>query len=277
MSSRTKTHKANKTPITTEDITMPEPTVKDIYEYIDSIAPFAIQESYDNSGLNIGRWGASVSRVLVALDASPSVVNDALSLGADLIVTHHPVIFDPVRQIDLDSTVGRLAAGGISVISSHTCFDSAVMNRILCEKLGLTLSDDLTIEGGVPMGCICSTEPVSADELANSTAKRLGCPAVRYNKASETVSRIAVCSGSGGSLLPVVIARGCDCFITGDVKHNIFIDAAAAGVTVMDAGHYHTEAIFCEYMNSTLSGQFPGLSVEIAPSEKAPFETAFGN
>ena len=242
------------------------PTVKEIYEYIDTIAPFSLQESYDNSGLNIGRPNASVSHILVALDATSAVVDDAVKLGAELIVTHHPVIFEPFRQLDLDSVVGKLAAGGISVISSHTCFDSAVMNRILCEKLGLVISDVLSEEGGTPIGCICAADAVPTDELAKVTAKALGCSTLRYNKASDTVSRIAVCSGSGGSLLSEVIARGCDCFITGDVKHNVFIDADAAGVTVMDAGHYHTEVIFCEYMRSALSGQFPDIIIETAPS-----------
>lgn len=243
-------------------------TVKDIYEHINSIAPFRLQEDYDNSGLNIGSMSAVVTSVLTALDATADVVTDAERLGAQLIVTHHPVIFDPLRRIDFDSVQGRLARAGISLISAHTSFDSAVMNDILCEKLGLKPEKPLRVDNSVPIGYFCSDVGSTPAELAKRVSKALGNSCIRFNDMGGTVHKAAVCSGSGGSFLPDVIAEKADCLITGDVKHNVFVDAFNAGVTVIDAGHYHTEVIFCEYMQRSLREAFPGLSVSIAPSER---------
>lgn len=243
-------------------------TVRDIYAHIDSAAPFRDQESYDNSGLNIGCSDAEVTTVLTALDATADVVSDAERLGAQLVVTHHPVIFDPLRQISFDSVQGRLARAGISLIAAHTSFDSAVMNDILCEKLGLRPEKPLSVDNGVPIGYFCDNVGLSPSELAKKIGTALGNTCVRFNDMGGTVRKAAVCSGSGGSFLPEVIAEKADCLITGDVKHNVFVDAYNAGVTVIDAGHYHTEVIFCEYMQKMLSSAFPELDVITAPSER---------
>ncbi len=243
-------------------------TVKDIYSYIDKIAPFENQESYDNSGINIGWNGDEVKAALIALDATSDVVRDAEQLGAQLIITHHPVIFDPIKQISFKSVAGRLAFDGISVISAHTSFDSAKLNDILCEKLGLIPTEPLRVENGVPMGYICECANMTPERLVTRIQSALGTTCVRYNNMGGEINRTAVVSGSGGSFLPDVIAKNVDCLITGDVKHNVFIDAYNAGVMVIDAGHYHTEEIFCEYMRSVLSDKFPEVHFEIAPSEK---------
>ena len=243
-------------------------TVKDVFEHINAAAPFKDQESYDNSGLNIGRMDEEVTTVLTALDATADVVSDAERLGAQLIVTHHPVIFDPIKQIELHSVQGRLARAGISLIAAHTSFDSAVMNDILCERLGLVPEKPLRVDNGVPIGYFCSNVELSPAELAERIASALGNTCIRFNDMGGVVRKAAVCSGSGGSFLPDVIAEKADCLITGDVKHNVFVDAFNAGVTVIDAGHYHTEVIFCEYMQKSLSEAFPELNVITAPSER---------
>ena len=243
-------------------------TVKDIYDYIDKIAPFKDQESYDNSGLNIGWGDDDVKSALIALDATSDVVRDAEQIGAQLIITHHPVIFDPIRQIDFRSVAGRLAFDGISVISAHTSFDSAKMNDILCDKLQLIPTEPLKVENGVPTGYICECANMTPERLVTRIQAALGTTCVRYNNMGGEINRTAVCSGSGGSLLPDVIAKNVDCLITGDVKHNVFIDAYNAGVMVIDAGHYHAEEIFCEYMRNVLSEKFPGVHFEVAPSER---------
>ena len=243
-------------------------TVRDIYDHIDSIAPFKYQESYDNSGMNIGCMDAEVKTVLTALDATADVVSDAERLGAQLIVTHHPVIFDPLRQIEFRSVQGRLAGAGISLIAAHTSFDSAVMNNILCEIIGLVPEKPLRVDNGVPIGFFCDNVDLTPSELAGKVAAALGNSCVRFNDMGGKVKKAAVCSGSGGSFLPDVIAEKADCLITGDVKHNVFVDAFNAGVTVIDAGHYHTEVIFCDYMQRSLAGAFPELNILTAPSER---------
>lgn len=243
-------------------------TVKDIYNYIDKIAPFKDQEDYDNSGINIGWGDDEVKAALIALDATSDVVRDAEQMGAQLIVTHHPVIFDAIKQISFKSVAGRLAFDGINVISAHTSFDSAKMNDLLCDKLNLIPTEPLRVENGVPMGYICECANMSPERLVTRIQAALGTTCVRYNNMGGEINRTAVCSGSGGSFLKDVIAKNVDCLITGDVKHSVFVEAYNAGVMVIDAGHYHTEEIFCEYMRSILSEKFPDVTFAVAPSEK---------
>ncbi|MBR1862993.1 MAG: Nif3-like dinuclear metal center hexameric protein [Ruminococcus sp.] len=254
---------------------MEEVRVGDVYDLIDSIAPFGIQESWDNSGLCVGARDRAVKKITVALDCTADVAREAAEKGSELIVTHHPVIFRAIKKLDLDSVVGTLAGAGLSVICAHTNFDSAVMNRLLCEKLGLTPEGPLAVENGTEMGCVCSCGSIGSRELAERIKNALGNRVVRFNGLNERakgrendIRKIAVCSGSGGSFLGEVIAGGCGAFITGDVKHDVFIDAYNEGVVVFDAGHFYTEDIFCEYMCEKLAQSFPGVRVEKASCDR---------
>ena len=242
-------------------------TAGEVYAFIEEIAPFRLQESYDNSGLCVGNKGRKADKILLSLDCTIDVAREAADTGADLIVTHHPVIFRGIKKLDPDSVVGVLVRNDISVISAHTNFDSAVMNDILCKKLGLTPIDCIAEENGAKMGCICEHGGVTAETLADICKEKLGCPTVRYDKANDgLLKRIAVCSGSGGSFLGEVLSKGCDGYITGDVKHDIFVDAYNAGLVVFDAGHFYTEDIFCEYMQGLLKERFPDADISIAKS-----------
>ena len=242
-------------------------TAGEVYAFIEEIAPFRLQESYDNSGLCVGNKGRKADKILLSLDCTIDVAREAADTGADLIVTHHPVIFRGIKKLDPDSVVGVLVRNDISVISAHTNFDSAVMNDILCKKLGLTPIDCIAEENGAKIGCICEHEGVTAEALADICKEKLGCPTVRYDKANDgLLKRIAVCSGSGGSFLGEVLSKGCDGYITGDVKHDIFVDAYNAGLVVFDAGHFYTEDIFCEYMQGLLKERFPDADISIAKS-----------
>ncbi len=244
--------------------------IRDIYEYINSIAPYSLQEGYDNSGINVCFNDTPISRVLIALDITNEVIDEAVSKNAQLILTHHPVIFRGIKLLDSQSAAARLCMAGISALSAHTNFDSAVMNRVLCDKLGLTPDDTpLALEGSTPIGCICNISGgIAADELAQRIKNALGCTALRYNREKERIYSAAVCSGSGGSLLKDALAKGADALITGDVKHDVFIDAHNAGFTVFDAGHFHTENIFCEYMQKELSAKFAEVEFIAAQSSR---------
>ena len=247
-------------------------TIKDIYNYINSIAPYSLQESYDNSGLCVGNGRAEVTKALIALDVTNDIIAEAKDKGAQLIITHHPVIFRALKAIDPETVVGKLLVNGIGSVSAHTNFDSALMNEILCKKLGLVPVEPICEENGVPMGCICALEQeLTAKELAKRIQSSLGNVVVRYNDLDKTaqyegrkITRAAVCSGSGGSFWRDAQAKGCDALITGDVKHDVFIDAQNEGFCVFDAGHFHTENIFCEYMQSELSKQFKDVKFEVA-------------
>ena len=247
-------------------------TVKDIYEYINEIAPYCMQESYDNSGLCVGNGKMQVTKALVALDVTKDIIAETKQKGAQLIITHHPVIFRALKAIDPETVVGMLLSCGIASVSAHTNFDSALMNEILCRQLDMCPSEPLTEEHGVPMGCVCELEnAVSADDLARHIKKKLGNTVVRYNDLDKTaqygggkLTKVAVCSGSGGSFWRDALAKDCGALITGDVKHDIFIDAQNEGFCVIDAGHFHTENIFCEYMKTRLSEQFKDVEFEVS-------------
>lgn len=244
--------------------------VRDIYKYIDEIAPFSLQAGYDNSGLIVGNAYYGVKTVLTALDITNDIIADAEELGAELIVTHHPPIFRAIKRIDTETPIGSLMMNGISVISAHTSFDNAKggMNDILCETLGLVPDRPLAVEDGVPVGYICSCAPISPEDMAEKIKAALGCDVVRYNDMGGKIETVAVCSGSGGSLLADALSNEVDAYITGDVKHDVFIDAYNAGLTVFDAGHFHTEDIFCDYMAEKLKERFPELTVIKAPGDR---------
>ena len=244
--------------------------VRDIYNYINELAPFSAQAGYDNSGLIVGNAYYGVKTVLTALDITNDIIADAEELGAELIVTHHPPIFRAIKRIDTETPIGSLMMNGISVISAHTSFDSAQggMNDLLCDKLGLTPDRPLAYEDGVPAGYICNCAPISPEDMGEKIKAALGCDVVRYNDMGGSIETVAVCSGSGGSLLADVLSNEVDAYITGDVKHDIFIDAYNAGLTVFDAGHFHTEDIFTDFMAQKLSERFPELTVLKAPSDR---------
>ncbi len=243
-------------------------TVADVYDVLDRAAPFSCQENYDNSGLVIGNMNNEISGILVALDVTREIAEEARERGVQLIVTHHPPIFRAIKRIDTSSVPALLAAEGINVISAHTNFDSAVMNDVLCGVLDLIPQRPLHIENGVKCGYICECSPVCAADIAREIKSALNCNVVRYNDCGRKISTVAVCSGSGGDFLEDVIDSGCDAYITGDVKHNVFIDAHNAGVTVFDAGHFCTENIFCETVRHMLSEKLPDVECAVASSNR---------
>ena len=146
--------------------------IREIYEFINGIAPFSAAEEWDNCGLLIGSYNKECKKILLALDITQNVAKQAIEEGADLIITHHPAIFEPLKNIDFDSAVAKLTMAGICVISSHTCFDIAQggMNDILCEKLGLQKIRSVTADDGFSFRIGFTEKPVSATyQLDNDT------------------------------------------------------------------------------------------------------------
>lgn len=203
-------------------------TVYDIYSFIEDLAPYRLQEGYDNSGLNVGEMSAEVRSVLVALDCTAEVAREACQRDFDLVLTHHPVIFRGLKTLVPNDPAVILAAGGKNALSTHTNFDSA--------------------EGGM-----------------NDV---LGCRVVRFSGGEREIRRVGVCSGSGGSFLADAAEKGCQVLLTGDVKHDVFIDGENMGISVIDAGHFYTENIFCEFIANELKNKFSDLRVEIAVSNR---------
>lgn len=231
-------------------------TVHEILEYIDSRAPFATAEEWDNPGLLVGSGTQPVSRVLVALDATDGALKTAKAVGAELILTHHPVIFTPLRRLTGDSLPYRLAAEGIALIAAHTNLDKAAggVNDTLAQQLGLT---DVTVaaDGITRIGVLPETEDPTA--FARRVATALDAP-VRLG-GRRPVRTVAVCGGSGGDFIPTLIGQA-DAFVTGEVKHHQWLEAAE-DLTLVEAGHYATEVPVVDTLCEWLQEAFPALTV----------------
>ncbi len=241
-------------------------TVKDILSYLETVAPPSLKMEWDNIGLLCGRKDQEVRKILVALDPFPSVCNEAFEIGADLIVTHHPLIFGGLQSVTDQTGPGRsvlfLASHNISAINVHTNLDCAPggVNDTLAETLGLT--DIQIIEPGLIRQGIVSRQ--SLEQFLAHTKENLHCPGLRYVNAGKQVCSVAVGGGSCASELDAVVTAGCDTFVTADVKYNQFWDALELGVNLIDAGHFYTENPICQVLQKKLQIRFPEIQVVIS-------------
>ena len=220
-------------------------TVKDILQFIESVAPPSLKMEGDNVGLLCGRADKEVKTVLVALDPFPSVCREAEEENADLLVTHHPIIHGSITSVTDQTTYGQaileLTAHGISAVNAHTnldCADGGV-NDTLAKCVGLTNIQKIAADpyGLLRMGL---AEKQALEDFLPTVKASLGCNGLRYADGGKAVHKVAVGGGSCGSELGAVVAAGCDTFITADVKYNQFWDAKMLGVNMIDAGHFHT-------------------------------------
>lgn len=229
-----------------------------LYGKLDELAPFRTQEKWDNSGLLAGDPDAEVTKALLVLDITPEAVEEAARLGAQLIISHHPVIFHPLKALEPGTAPTLLAWRGIAAICSHTCLDKALVNDCLAAALGLEeVLPFAAGEDGIPMGRIGTLpRPASPAEFAAAAAERLGAP-VRYNRGGRTIRRVAVLGGAGGDLIGEAAATGADALVTGEAKHHEYLDAARLGITLFDGTHYATERVVLAPLAERLSAAFP--------------------
>lgn len=343
-------------------------TVKDILAAVDAIAPFRLTMDFDNTGLLVGDPDAPVQSVLLALDCTDPVIEEAKRQNANLIISHHPVIFKGIKRVTADSVVWKAIRSDISVISAHTNLDIAQggVNDCLAQKIGLSQLRGLTVtnseafdkviafvpeshaaavhqamtaagagtienyagcaffthgegsflplEGADPylgtvgevekakevriemicpkaktkavvaamkaahpyevpaydifedrgivseeslgrVGELC--EPLSAKELAQQVKDALGDTAIRYTEGKQPIQTVAVCGGAGDSELESAIRCGAQALVTGEAAHHIFIEAAHRGITLIEAGHFHTEAVVLDSLCQRLMEKFP--------------------
>lgn len=228
--------------------------VRDIYDFLNEFAPFSTQEEWDNSGLTAGSFEKKVSKIFISLDVTRKTVNEAKNFGADLVITHHPMIFAPISQITDDMTVYEAVTSGMSFIASHTCLDKAVggVNTCLAEKTGLKNITD-TEDGFLKIGEI---EATSADAFAEHLKKVLG-GRVSYTDSGKAITRVAFCSGSGGDFVSLAKQYGADALLTGEAKHHEFLLSEDIGISLFVAGHFETENIVCEKLKDVLNERFP--------------------
>lgn len=229
--------------------------VKDFYGYLNSIAPFETQEDWDNSGMLVGDMNAEVKKAAVVLDITHEEIKKAKAIGADLIISHHPVIFNPIKSVTKGSVPYELVASSINALCCHTPLDIADggTNDSLAELLGInvTRADDPILRLG-------TVEPTTAQELAGKIANTLNTK-VRYADAGRKIEKIAICTGAGCSLIEA--AGEIDAFITGDASHHNFLDCVQAGITLIAAGHYETEIVVVPVLVKKLQAQFPDIEI----------------
>lgn len=263
-------------------------SVKEIYRFIDQIAPFDTQESFDNAGFLVGRGEREVNRVLVALDITPEVAEEARGLGAELIVSHHPVIFTPIKSVTDEAVTGQilltLAENRICAICAHTNLDAAHggVNGCLAGALELTEIGQLCQAGvdgkGRPYGIgrtgIAHQPGMTAPEYAVFVKEKLGSACVRFVDGGKPVRRVAVGGGACGSMMEDAIAQGCDTFVTADLKYNQFLDAKALGLNLLDAGHFPTENVVCAPLARRIGKAFPQVQVVASRLHKEVYSNA---
>lgn len=270
-------------------------TVRDVIDALEKIVPPALQEEWDNSGLIIGFEDRQVSRVLTCLEVNMEIVDEAIEMGAEMIVSHHPLIFGGVSSLNIGTPKGaviiRLIRHGISVYSSHTPFDkvSGGNNDALAGILGLK---DITDLAGDPVAkandMVASPSemhigrigrlqtPMKFSQVIDMVCENLGIEISQVSAVGHMdteIDRVGICTGSGSEFIAHAASMGCQAFITGDVKYHTAQDARDIGMCVIDAGHYGTEKIFGAVMQMHLEKALPG-GVEIISSEinLDPFE-----
>ncbi len=250
-------------------------TVADILEFIHTIAPEEMKEPWDHVGLNCGRLDREVNTILIALDPFEEVCKEAAQIGAELLVTHHALIWTPGFVTDQDQQ-GRnalfLIENNIACINAHTNLDCAPggVNDILAEKLGLkdihVIAPKGTDAQGQQWGLLRqgTVNPQPLNRFLYTVKKELGCEGLRYADAGKKVCRVAVGGGAcAGEMVQAVVA-GCDTFVTADVKYNQFWEAKNLGLNLIDAGHFHTENPVCQYLADMLRKAFPEITVTIS-------------
>ena len=244
--------------------------VKDVTKVIEDFAPLSIQEGWDNSGLCIGSPEAPVTSVLLGLDCTPELVDEAIECGAEMIVTHHPLIFSGLKKISPEDQVGeaviKAIKAGISIYAAHTSADKVIagVSGAMAARLGLQNVSILDEDGeGTGLGVVGDLpQPLSAEDALALVKERFSLKAMRTSRPVEgKISRVAMCGGSGGSLIKAAAASGAQLYISGDISyHNFF---TREGFMIMDIGHYESEIEIVDILFSLLRKNFPTFAVRI--------------
>ena len=251
-------------------------TVADVLKFIETLAPRSMKMDWDNVGLLCGSRNTPVTKILVALDPFEHVCHEAAEWGAQVIVTHHPIIFQALKAVTDDTSVGRgiltLIRHDISAINAHTNLDQAPggVNEVQACTLGLSniaVIDECGItEDGEPWGLLRmgETDEMTLEDFLSEVQVALGCEGLRYVDGGKSVRKVAVGGGACASELRAVAKAGCDTFVTADVKYNQFWDARELGINLIDAGHFHTENPIVAVLAEKLQAAFPDVEVKIS-------------
>ena len=252
---------------------------KDIMAMIEGTYPKSAALGFDNVGLQAGRSEKEVRRIYLALDTTDAVIEEAIAQEADMLITHHPLIFSPLKHITDEDFIGRrllkLIRSDISYYAMHTNYDVLGMAELSGQILGLTDTEVLDVtmntqtkeEGIGRVGSL--PKEMTLEECCVYVKHKLKLGSVKvFGDMKQPVKRLAVSPGSGKSAIAPAVSKGADVLVTGDIGHH---DAAAQGVSVIDAGHYGTEYIFMEDMKRFLEERLPAAKI-ITPPVVHPFQ-----
>lgn len=256
-------------------------TCEDVMQCLEDLSPVSFAEGWDNVGLLLGRREKVVDTVMLCVDVTEQVISQAIQAGVSMIVSHHPLIFSGVKRITNDDVFGTrlldLIRADICVYAMHTNFDVMGMADAAAERLELldtevlqvTYEDEIATEGIGRTGKLKGA--MTLEEVAALTKEAFQVPSVRVFGEPETLCcEVAVCPGSGKSLIKDVLKSGVDVYITGDIDHHTGIDLVAQGICVIDAGHYGVEKLFVPYIYDYFSKIMPELRV-IKAVEEEPY------
>lgn len=251
-------------------------TNRQIVEAIEEYAPLSLQESWDNSGWQVGNPDAECRGVLLCVDLTPAVLEEAANRGCDLVVTHHPLIFRGIKSLvgrdRVTECLTEAVRRGISVYSSHTSTDCAPagVSMEMARMLGLTDTAPLEASGLGAVGNLPRPMPWAA--FAQRVKDVFGCAMLRLSRPADrdsVVSRVALCGGAGGDLIGEAIAAGAQAYVTADCKHNQFLDRREE-ILLIDAGHFETEQCTKALFHRIISEKFPNFAVWKSEAEENP-------
>lgn len=248
--------------------------VCDIYDVIDAVAPFSSAMSFDNVGVLVGDKNAQVSRALIALDITEAVVNEAAAMNANLIISHHPVIFHPMKSLTTGDIPHMLASRGITALCCHTNLDISPVcgvNVALASKLGLR---NIHAEDVFGEECVLFAGELDGEasprEFAELVKARLNAGGVKLIDCGKPVKKIFMCSGSGGDYAELAACRGADAYLTGEMAHHEALAARKLGLSCVVAGHYETEKPFGEFLASYLRKRINDTAFLLSKAEQPP-------
>ncbi|MBR5272650.1 MAG: Nif3-like dinuclear metal center hexameric protein [Clostridia bacterium] len=245
----------------------------DIFDFLNTLAPFDSQEKWDNSGFLVGDKDAQCKKIALCLDITSDTIEQAKKQNCGLIVSHHPVIFSKTGSFLKDDLPFKLAVNGISAICAHTCLDISAggVNDVLAQMLELEEITPVCMDGVFMPRAAKLKKPMRTKEFAAFVKEKLGCDSLRISKIDKEIKTVVLCGGSGSSFLPDVFDGKYDAFITGDAGHHNFLDAAEKGLVLIAAGHFETENPVMSAVEKAINKKFPEIETVLL-EQSSPIE-----
>ena len=273
--------------------------IHEIVSAFEAVAPLALQESYDNSGLIVGEMGTQVSKALLCLDSTEAVVDEAIAKGCDLIIAHHPIVFGGLKRFTggdyVQRAVIKAIRNNIAIYACHTNLDNVLrggVNERIAQQLGFEAErvlrpvaadfgsvaavgrlDDSDVFRTAGAGVLCNLQkPMNVLDFLQHLKAKMGVEVVKYTKCDvEMVSKVAICGGAGSFLIGDALRAGADAFITSDVKYHEFFDAEGK-MLLCDIGHYESEKYTIDLFSNILSAKFPKFATIFAGTITNPID-----